>query len=458
MNGFDPRALIDDRPNEGIFRVHRRVFSDPEIFDLEMRHLFESGWVFLGLESQLPCARDFLLTRIGRQPILLMRGDDGVIRAFYNTCPHRGAAICSLERGNKRLHVCPYHSWSFDSSGRNVAIKAKADGAYPESFLAASHDLIQVARFDTYRGLMFGSLHGDVPSLRDYLGSAAQEIDLIVDQSSEGPELVPGTVSFTFQANWKQQLENCSDHYHLTSVHPTYLQIAKKRAAAVHEENPGVEGVWERTNMFVEENAAGSQAGTFSFVNGHVLSWVAAPASAGHALFERREEIAARVGKERRDWMFYFRNLTIFPNVQFAENFSSQLRIMRPLAPDRTEMLTFCLAPKGESAQARKQRLRQYEDFFSPSGMATPDDISVYEDCQAGHRIVADDGWLDGYSRGGALDANCASSAIHALDWQPVRAAAGSSQLSDETAFQTYYRTWRDRMSAAMARTAEAVP
>src|SRR6516165_7879226 len=107
MTGFDPRDLIADRPDDGVFKVHRRIFSDPKIFELEMRYLFESGWVFLGLESQLPNPRDFLLTRIGRQPVLLMRADDEAIRAFYNTYPHRGAAICSVERGNKRMHVCP---------------------------------------------------------------------------------------------------------------------------------------------------------------------------------------------------------------------------------------------------------------------------------------------------------------------------------------------------------------
>jgi benzoate/toluate 1,2-dioxygenase alpha subunit len=70
--------------------------------------------------------------------------------------------------------------------------------------------------------------------------------------------------------------------------------------------------------------------------------------------------------------MFNMRNLSIFPNLQIAENASSQLRVIRPLAPDLTEMRTWCIAPKGESAQARRQRIRQYEDFFNPSGMATP--------------------------------------------------------------------------------------
>ena len=75
-------------------------------------------------------------------------------------------------------------------------------------------------------------------------------------------------------------------------------------------------------------------------------------------LFERREELARQFGEARRNWMFNMRNLTIFPNLQIAENASSQLRIIRPIAPDRTEMLTYCVAPIGESAAARRQRIR----------------------------------------------------------------------------------------------------
>ena len=85
-------------------------------------------------------------------------------------------------------------------------------------------------------------------------------------------------------------------------------------------------------------------------------------------LYESAEATAERVGETERDWMFNMRNLTIFPNMQIGENASSQLRVIRPLAARKTEMRTWCLAPKGESANARRQRIRQYEDFFNPSG------------------------------------------------------------------------------------------
>lgn len=439
--------LMQFYPQQGHSRLHRSVFSDAGLFELEMRHIFEGGWVFVALESQVREPHDFLTTVIGRQPILIMRDGAGALGAYYNSCPHRGARICALQAGNSRLHVCPYHSWSFDSAGRNRAIKGRSEGRYADAFLEAAHDLHPVARLASYRGVLFASLNPDVGELEDYLGDARTALDLLLDQSVDGVELVPGAVSYTFRANWKLQLENSADGYHVTSTHPTYLKVAEQRAA--EQAGDGVEGVWDRFKMITEAHSEGSRSGSIGFDNGHVLVWAAGPVSPGHALFERREELEQRCGSLRRDWMFYPRNLTIFPNVQFAENFSSQLRVIRPIAPDLTEMQTYCLAPKGESAAARTLRLRQYEDFFNPTGMANPDDNTVYEDCQDGHRIGGEAGWLQGYERGLTVvrpDGGRAGAEIGIVARQSVE---GSTQLADETIFHNYYRAWGERLKAA---------
>ncbi|MEI9852373.1 MAG: Rieske 2Fe-2S domain-containing protein [Sphingomonas sp.] len=442
-------AFLDDRPEAGVFRVHSSIFSDAAVFDAEMRYLFEGGWVFLGLECQVPAAHDFLTTTIGRKPVVVMRDGEGVLRAFHNRCPHRGAQLCTLGAGSARVHVCPYHSWSFDSEGRNRAIKGKSEGGYTEAFLAGSHDLAPIAAFGSYRGLMFGSVAADVPPLEDYLGEARVVLDLLLDQSPDGIEALPGTVSYLYRGNWKLQLENCSDAYHVTSVHPTYLRIAGDRAQAA------AGAVQERGQHVAELFSREAPAGTFTLDNGHALTWASTPVAPGHALFHRSAELEARFGAARRDWMFYTRNLTLFPNAQFADNFSSQLRVIRPLAPDLTEMTTWCLGPKGEPPAARRQRLREYEDFFNPTGMATPDDNSVYEDCQAAAGGVPDaDGWLLGYSRGIGIAADGGNSAADEIGLAPRRASLGTIQLGDETIFHSYYRAWRSRLAAGLAREA----
>ena len=80
------------------------------------------------------------------------------------------------------------------------------------------------------------------------------------------------------------------------------------------------------------------------------------------------------------------RNLCLYPNVYLMDQFSSQIRHYRPISVDKTEVTIYCIAPKGESAEARARRIRQYEDFFNASGMATPDDLEEFRACQIGYQ------------------------------------------------------------------------
>lgn len=435
--------LIDDRPDEGVFRVSRRIFTDQAVFDAEMRHLFEGGWVFLGLESQAAGPHDFFTTFAGRVPVLVQRDGEGVLRAFINSCPHKGAKLAQVRQGNARLHVCPYHSWSFDSAGRNKAVKWRAAGCYSEAFDRDDHGLAVLPRFANHRGFLFGSLNADVPDLADHLGEAAKLLDLVADQSEEGLELVPGQVTFTYEANWKLQLENCSDAYHFTSAHPSYIRVLERRQKEMSEDV--VASVWENSDYWKEETQ-GVGGGSFSFANGHVLNWGVFGVTPAIPLYERAGELAERHGEAKRDWMFNMRNLTIFPNLQVAENASSQLRVIRPLAPGLTEMRTWCIAPKGESAAARRQRIRQYEDFFNPTGMATPDDTVSYENCQIGFAAVTDP-WLQGYSRGMTASVTGGNRFADRIGLFPERSVLADSQLCDETLYHSYYRAWAQRMA-----------
>lgn len=434
--------LIDDRPDDGVFRVSRAIFDDAQLFDLEMRRIFESGWVFLGLAAQASGPNDFFTTTMGRVPVLVSRDGAGALRGFINSCPHKGARIAQTMQGNAKLHVCPYHSWTFDSAGRNKAIKWKKAGCYAEAFDCDSHDLKALPCFEEYRGFLFGSLTADVPSLVEYLGEAARLLDLVADQSEEGVELVPGGVAYTFDANWKMQLENCSDAYHFTSTHPSFIQLLEKRKE--HPDEFTTRSTWS-DNQNWSEAAEGIQGGSYSFDYGHALNWGLIGVSDALPLYETAEVLAERHGQARRDWMFNMRNLTIFPNLQIAENASSQLRVIRPLAAGRTEMRTWCIAPKGESAAARRQRIRQYEDFFNPSGLATPDDTVIYENCQRGFASRVEP-WLQGHARGMTASKPGGNMFSDAIGMTPERGVLADAQLCDETLYHGYYREWARRM------------
>jgi len=149
--------------------------------------------------------------------------------------------------------------------------------------------------------------------------------------------------------------------------------------------------------------------------------------------------------------MLHTRNVSVFPNVQFAENAALQMRIIRPLDVNRTEMVTYCLGPKGESREARIARIRQYEDFFNPSGFATPDDTTAYEDCQDGNQSDALD-WHLGYMRGMGVVQSGGDQYAKELGLNPITSVCGPFSLGDETVFHQTYRFWRDSIAKGLAK------
>src|SRR5262249_4116964 len=185
---------------------------------------------------------------------------------------------------------------------------------------------------------------------------------------------------------------------------------------------------------FWTESARGVTGGSYSFKHGHALNWGVMPVTSAQPDFERAEALAQEHGVAKRNWMFNMRNLTIFPNLQVAENASSQMRVIRPIAAGLTEMQTWCVAPRGESAKARALRIRQYEDFFNPTGMATPDDTVCYEEAQLG-MAEQERPWLQGHARG--LDASLEGGNAYAemIELRPARNVVADAQLCDESLF-----------------------
>jgi phenylpropionate dioxygenase-like ring-hydroxylating dioxygenase large terminal subunit len=445
MTAEELEMHVVDETARGVFTVNRDIYRDPDIFDMEMRYIFERSWVFLGIEDQVPKPHDYVTTWIGRQPVLVMRDADGTLGAFLNTCRHRGAVLTQKAQGNARVHVCAYHGWAYDSRGCSVSIKDRKDGCYSAAFDAEDHGLVPIGKFGSYRGVMFGSLCTDVPALEAYLGDTRFFLDLILDQSPDGIEMVPGSSTYVYKGNWKLQLDNSLDGYHLTSVHPTFMKIVKQRQS-------GGSG----HDLASIDFDAYRQRGGFTFDHGHAAVWTRNPLPAIRPLFSSIEDVRSRVGDLRAQWMLDTRNLVLFPNAQFAENASLQLRVVRPLSVDRTEMRSYCLAPKGESAAARELRLRQFEDFFNSSGLATPDDTTCYEDCQVGYRARAVT-WTQGFARGMTSFKPGANEHAQSIGIQPATSQYGDVNIQDETLFHASYRQWRFLMGKGAREDAAAV-
>jgi benzoate/toluate 1,2-dioxygenase alpha subunit len=441
----DFEAYVVDDPHEGMFTVDRNIFTDPVIFDLEMKYIFEGTWTYLAHESQLPQPHDFYTTTIGRQPIILMRNQLGEIGGFLNACPHRGATVCLSKRGNQKVLTCPYHGWSFNTNGTLVSVKDHAGGAYPPSFDRFDHGLTRVPRLTNYRGFIFGSMNPAVPPLETHLSGARSFIDMIADQAPQGWEVVKGSADYTYAGNWKLQAENGVDGYHFDIVHRTFMGVIQRRVAA------GKDSVRALNVERIDKPEIAT--GSYDLGNGHTLLWIDYPNPQDRPLYERRTEIAAQYGEVRARWMMdRVRNLLIFPNIFFMDQTSTQLRVIHPLAADKTRVSTYCIAPVGENAQARTHRLRQYEDFFNASGVGTPDDLAAFEACQRGYegRLTR---WQQGYMRGTQRMTLGADAEAKALGIQPY---SSTSDFRDETIYHGQYRHWLTLMREGQRRESEA--
>jgi benzoate/toluate 1,2-dioxygenase subunit alpha len=233
-------AVIDDK-DAGIYRVNRRIFTDAEIFDLEMKYIFEGNWIYLAHESQIPNPGDYFTTYMGRSPVVITRDKDGELHCLINACAHRGAMLCRRKTDNRMTFTCPFHGWTFRNDGTLLKVKKPEGADYPPAFdVNGSHNLTKVARFDSYRGFLFGSLNPDVASLAEYLGDSTKVIDLLVDQSPEGLEVLRGTSTYTLHGNWKVQIENGADGYHVSSVHWNYAATTSRRLGQVGRRLLGV--------------------------------------------------------------------------------------------------------------------------------------------------------------------------------------------------------------------------
>lgn len=428
-------TAVQDDKGAGIFRCRRDIFTNEALFELEMKHIFESNWVYLAHESQIPENNDYYTTFIGRQPVVVTRDKTGELHAVINACAHRGALLCRRKHGNKGGFTCPFHGWTFSNTGKLLKVKDEKTTQYPPQFAKnGSHDLKRVPRFESYRGFLFGSLKEDVAPLQDYLGETKVIIDQIVDQAPNGLEVLRGNSSYIYDGNWKLQMENGCDGYHVSSVHWNYAATMGRRK--------------EEGTKAVDANGwSRSVAGVYGFENGHILLWTNTMNPQVRPVYGHRAEIAARVGPEKAAFIVnQTRNLCLYPNVFLMDQFSTQIRVARPISVDKTEVTIFCFAPKGESAEDRATRIRQYEDFFNVSGMGTSDDLEEFRACQQGYAGISAL-WND-LSRGAPLWIEGPDENARKMGLRPLLSGERSE---DEGLFVRQHEYWARVMRQALS-------
>lgn len=355
--------------------VPAEIFNDPAVHDAELRRIFARYWVFIGFESEIPNSGDYRLRRIGEDEFIFVRDSAGVVRVLFNGCRHRGGTVCRDDAGNTAMFRCPYHAWTYSTSGELLAVPSRQT-AYRQLDLL-EWGLLAAPRVDSYHGLVFASLDAAAPPLADYLGRFRWYLDIQLRLTEGGMEVIGEPHRWWVDADWKSGAENFtgdSSHTHMT--HRSLLKVG-----------------------LVDEAAAGKVGGAHGVhvndCDGHGISLrLLQPdrkAYLGYPkelwpLIERAplspEQIAlARLG--------VVHDGTVFPNFSFIHiggtidhakpttGFLS-FRVWQPRGPGRTEIWSWILAPREASAEYKELAYRAGMSTFSPSGHFEQDDTEVW--------------------------------------------------------------------------------
>jgi phenylpropionate dioxygenase-like ring-hydroxylating dioxygenase large terminal subunit len=198
------------RPFSDALAMPSGVYTSAGFLALEQAHIFKKEWLCVGRASALAKEGDYLTADIAGQPIIVLRGEDGTIRAMSNVCLHRMSLL--LEgRGNVRRIVCPYHAWNYTLDG---ALRTAPLMDRQEGFCKESYALPQI-RSEIWQGWIYVTLNEAAPAVAQQLA----ELSSLIDNYDMGSYVETFYEEHTWNTNWKLLAENFMESYHLPMLH-----------------------------------------------------------------------------------------------------------------------------------------------------------------------------------------------------------------------------------------------
>lgn len=352
-------------PEEGVIPAY--LLADPAIYKLEHEKIFMKTWVLLGHESELGEKNDYLLRDLAGYSVILSRGQDNQIRAFYNMCTHRGMKLCRADKGNKANFTCPYHGFNFRNTGELIGVPLQND-IYGGKLDTSKMNLHNVT-IDTYRGLIFGTWNDNPQPLDEFLSDYKWYLDIAVGRTEM--EVVGPPQKFIVHSNWKIGSDNfVSDSYHTMVTHGSIAQLGMVPSATYSKR--------------------GFQVQT---ANGHGCN-LGMPNPDFAFPEELVDEYKANLTPEQFELMSNLKNLigTLFPNLSLLVSHTkvkgqlisnTTMRLWKPIAPDKMEVMTWFLVEKNASEDWKRRSRESYILTFSPSGIFEQDDTEVFTDITA---------------------------------------------------------------------------
>ena len=421
-------------------QVHRDVYINQDLFELEMERLWHSAWVYVGHESQVPLTGDYYTTEIARRPVLMMRAQDGAVRVFYNRCAHRGAKLVSATTGNcGGILRCPYHGWTYrlDGTLRTMPLKdGYANTGFAES--PAALGLSAVPAVALHRGFVFARLNRYGPDLGTYFGDALSSIDNMADRSPAGRlEVVGGTLRYMHHCNWKMFIENLNDTMHPMVAHESSAGTARDLWKDQPPDAPKPM-VIEQFVPFVSNYDFFDKMGVKIYENGHSYTGVNFSIHSKYSsLPEYEAQMKAAYGAERahailaevRHNTVYYPSLTVKGAIQ-------TIRVVRPIAVDRTLIESFTLRLVGAPESLLERTVMYNRLINAPTSVVGHDDMHCYQAIQEGLESDGNE-WVNlhrNYSRE-----------------DEARGIAGTHNGTSEVSVRGQFRAWLAAMTADAA-------
>ncbi len=409
-------------------RVHRRVYTDPAVFDLEMDRLFGTAWIYVAHVSQIRHPGDYITSRIGRHPVIVSRDAEGAVHVLHNRCPHRGAPVCRLRQGNVRVFQCGYHDWTFHLDGALRSVPMH-DGYADWEARQASLRMQPVARVDDYRGFIFASLAEHGPDLPSFLGYMRSSLDDLVDRAPDGDiEVAGGGFRQLSGGNWKLQVENLNDLMHAGATHRSAVQAADAVTAPLPVMPLGANRVES-----LKANGAPlrrmDELGVHAYPLGHsFIGGLPRPPRTGPIMDAYRAALEARHGAAKvADILAVDRHINVIYPSLLTQGGLGYIKVIQPLAVDRTLSCVYPIRLKGAPPELFHATIRAVNNSNSPANFVLPDDLDMYRGTQD-NLDAADEFWID-FGRGAGAETP---------DDHGGHAGRGTHELSMRNAYQAW--------------------
>lgn len=212
------------------FSLEQKFYTDPDYYKLDLENIFYKDWLFVGHDCELPKTGSYMTVQIGAYPVIIVRDAQGGIRAFHNSCRHRGSRICSAEKGTAAKLVCPYHQWTYELDGR--LLFARQVGP---DFKPADYGLKPV-HCETVAGYIYICVAEEAPDFAAFRN--------LVEPYLASHNIKDAKVTFESsiieKGNWKLVWENNRECYHCAANHPELCRTYPEAPTAT-----GVQGVME---------------------------------------------------------------------------------------------------------------------------------------------------------------------------------------------------------------------